>query len=92
MHTTPPDDMFTIEHDFDATIVTLMDDGGGAVSATLQEDVKIASFDDRIVVEQFDPTTNTAQKITLSISQIRDLAVALNLPEGVYRLDHPNDA
>jgi hypothetical protein len=73
--------MFTIEHEFDATVVTLVDEG----AAPLQEDVTINAFDDCVSVEQFDARQNVVQKITLSTSQLRDLAVALDLPEGPYR-------
>jgi hypothetical protein len=73
--------MFTIEHEFDATVVTLVDEG----AAPLQEDVTINAFDDCVSVEQFDARQNVVQKITLSTSQLRDLAVALDLPEGTYR-------
>ncbi|MFC4667101.1 hypothetical protein ACFO5X_00920 [Seohaeicola nanhaiensis] len=74
--------MFTIEHDFDATVITLVDEG----SSPLQEDVVIQSFAECITVEQFDPRTNQVMRITLSPEQARDLGAALNLPEGVYRL------
>ncbi|MCB1341613.1 MAG: hypothetical protein KDK24_11255 [Pseudooceanicola sp.] len=74
--------MFTIEHDFDATVITLVDEG----SAPLQEDVVIQSFAECITVEQFDVRTNQTMKITLSPEQARDLGAALNLPEGAYRL------
>ena len=74
--------MFTIEHEFDSTIVTLVDEG----SRFLQEDVTINAFEECVTVEQLDPRTSQMAKITLSISQLNDLSVALNLPEGVYRL------
>lgn len=74
--------MFTIEHDFDATVVTLVDEG----APHLQEDVTLNAFEDCITVEQYDPRTDKVMKITLSIGQARDLAAALNLPEGIYRL------
>ncbi len=74
--------MFTIEHDFDATIITLVDEG----RASLREDITIRAADDRVTVVQFDPDTETEQVVTLSLSQLRDLAAALNLPEGSYRL------
>ncbi|GGX65194.1 hypothetical protein [Tateyamaria omphalii] len=74
--------MFTIEHEFDATVVTLVDDG----AAPLQEDVVINSFAEVITVEQYDPRTDSVVKITLSPEQARDLAAALDLPEGVYQL------
>lgn len=74
--------MFSIEHEFDATVVTLVDDG----PAPLQEDVVVNAFAECVTVEQFDPRTDTVHKITLSMSQLRDMAAALNLPEGVYSL------
>jgi hypothetical protein len=74
--------MFTIEHEFDATVITLMDEG----EAPLQEDVIINSFAECVTLEQLDPRTDRIQKITLSPEQLRDLAAALDLPEGVYRL------
>ncbi|ETX15857.1 hypothetical protein OCH239_11790 [Roseivivax halodurans JCM 10272] len=72
--------MFSIEHDFDATVVTLVDEG----PAPLQEDVIVNSFEECITVEQYDPRTDSTMRITLSISQMRDLAAAIELPEGVY--------
>tara|TARA_B100001179_G_C18517170_1_gene371156 strand:- start:553 stop:792 length:240 start_codon:yes stop_codon:yes gene_type:complete len=79
--------MFTIEHDFDATVVTIVDEG----SVHLQEDVIINAFEDCVTVEQLDPHTDRLQKITLSMAQLRDLSAALNLPEGVYRLRRTED-
>lgn len=74
--------MFTIEHEFDATVITVVDEG----APHLQEDVVVQSFEDCVVIEQFDPRQNSVVRITLSMAQVRDLAAALNLPEGVYRL------
>ncbi|MCX7301839.1 MAG: hypothetical protein NTX73_15950 [Rhodobacterales bacterium] len=72
--------MLTIEHDFDATVVTLVDEG----AAPLQEDVIVCAFEDCVTVEQFDARTGEMMKITLSLTQVRDLGAALNLPEGIY--------
>lgn len=74
--------MFTIEHEFDATVVTLVDEG----AVHLQEDVVISVFDDCITICQTDPRTDQERTVTLSLSQARDLQAALNLPEGSYRL------
>lgn len=73
--------MFTIEHEFDATVVTLVDEG----PAPLKEDVTITAFEDCVTVEQYDPRTDAVMKITLSMPQIYELGAALDLPEGVYR-------
>lgn len=74
--------MFTIEHEFDSTVITLVDEG----DAPLQEDLVINAFAECVTLEQFDARTNKVQKITLSPEQLQDLAAALDLPEGIYRL------
>ena len=84
--------MFSIEHDFDATVITLVDEG----TPHLQEDITINAFEDCVTLEQLDPRTEEVQKITLSWTMLRDLEAALDLPEGVYRLrkaqgDGPED-
>ena len=74
--------MFSIEHGFDATVITLVDEG----SVHLQEDVTIEAYEDCVVIQQVDPQTDAPMRITLSLRQATDLAAALDLPEGVYRL------
>ncbi|MBL4626510.1 MAG: hypothetical protein JKY00_00445 [Roseicyclus sp.] len=73
--------MFTIEHEFDATIVTLVDEG----AAPLQEDVTISAFAECVTLQQVDPRTDQVRTITLSMAQVRDLGAALDLPEGAYQ-------
>ncbi|THH38373.1 hypothetical protein E4Z66_02035 [Aliishimia ponticola] len=74
--------MFTIEHEFDATVITLVDEG----SAPLHEDVKVEAFEDCVAIEQLDARTDRVMRIVLSPEQLRDLAAALDLPEGIYQL------
>ncbi|MEJ8563191.1 hypothetical protein QTO30_19570 [Yoonia sp. GPGPB17] len=74
--------MFTIEHDYDATVVTLVDEG----KAPLKEDVIINAFDDCVTIAQVDPRSDEVVRITLSLTQLRDLEAALDLPEGIYQL------
>jgi hypothetical protein len=74
--------MFTIEHDFDATVITLVDEG----KSHLEEDVTIQGFEECVTIEQFDPRRGEVVKIVMSMMQVRELAAALHLPEGVYRL------
>lgn len=78
--------MFTIEHDFDATIITLIDEAAPG-ARPLNEDVVILTFDDRVVVEQMSPDGDAVSRITLSIEQLDELRAALNLPEGNYRIE-----
>lgn len=79
--------MFTIEHEFDATVVTLVDEG----DAPLREDVTINAFEDCVTVTQVDTRTDMPVTVTLSMSQLRDLSMALDLPEGSYRLRREGD-
>ena len=78
--------MFTSEHDFDATVITLVDDGE---DLPLQEDVILNAFEDCVTIDQVDPRSDEVVRITLSLTQVRDLAAALDLPEGSYRLQRP---
>ncbi len=80
--------MFTIEHDFDATVVTLVDEG----DAPLKEDIVINAFEDCVTVEQWDPRLNEVRTLTFSLSQLRDLQAALDLPEGIYQLRPASEA
>ena len=73
--------MFTIEHGFDATSITLIDD----TTTHLLEDVNINAFEDFITIEQWDANRDQMHKVTISMNQARDLAAALDLPEGVYQ-------
>ena len=79
--------MFTIEHEFDATVITLIDEGHEG----LQEDITIIAFEDCVTLEQLHPVTEEPMIITLSITQLHDLAAALDLPEGSYRLERKRD-
>lgn len=72
--------MFTIDHEFDATVVTLLDE----VSAHRADDVTITIFDDSVTLEQLDSRTDRLARITLSMAQVADLRAALDLPEGSY--------
>ncbi len=76
--------MFTIEHEFDCTIITVLDEN----VATLKEDVVITSFDDCVTIEQFDPRSEQMQKVTLSLYQLQDLAASIHLPEGFYHIEN----
>lgn len=78
--------MFTIEHEFDATVITLIDEIGDG-QRPLFEDITIQTFDDRVILEQADPDGQTVARIVFSIDQLDELRAALDLPEGNYRLE-----
>ena len=82
--------MFTIEHDFDRTVITVIDEGDppppGRAAPPLRDDLTIVLTADRVTLEQHDPREDRVNRITLSMAQLRDIAAALHLPEGSYRL------
>ena len=73
--------MFTIEHEFDATVITLVDEG----STPLHEDVTVHATESAVLFNQYDARTDTTVTVRLSPEQLRDLVAAINLPEGIYR-------
>ena len=72
--------MFSIEHEFDCTVITILDEG----SNPLTEDISVTIFEERTALEQYDPISDRINKITFSNSQISDLVAAIELPEGFY--------
>ncbi|MBC9247270.1 hypothetical protein H4P12_11235 [Paracoccus sp. 11-3] len=78
--------MFTIEHDFDATVITLIDEAEPN-TRPLNEDIVIQSFDDRVIVEQMHPDGDEVMQVVFTIHQLTELRLALNLPEGNYRIE-----
>lgn len=74
--------MFTIEHQFDATVITLIDEGDGP----LHEDVVIEAHEAGVSLTQVDPDTDEVNVVHLSMHQLKELRAALDLPEGIYRL------
>lgn len=53
--------MFSIEHEFDATVITLVDEG----TAPLQEDVAVHAFEECVTIEQFDPRRDAVTRLSL---------------------------
>lgn len=60
--------MFTIEHEFDATVITLVDEGEDPRDY-LQEDITIQTPDDCVVLEQVDDQTDEINRIVFSHAQ-----------------------
>lgn len=79
--------MFTIEHEFDKSVITLVDED----KTPFLEDVVINTYEDRVSLSQWDAVKGEMVSITLSLSQVRDLEAALDLPEGIYRLRPAKD-
>lgn len=70
--------MFTIEHDYDCTVITSLDDGGN------YEDVEVALDETSVFIAQFIPGSNKRQVLELSFQQLKDILVSMDLPSGAY--------
>lgn len=75
--------MFSIEHEFDATVITLVDDSEAGDGPA--RDVTVSAFEECITLTQLDPRTEQPVQVTLTMAQVYDLVTALDLPEGVYQ-------
>jgi hypothetical protein len=73
--------MFTIEHEFDETVIKIVDEG----AQPLQGDLSIRIEDRIVTIEQINPVNDKVSSIRLSMHQVDDLRAALDLPEGIYR-------
>lgn len=72
--------MFSVEHEFDSTTVTVLDDGGE------EEDVAVILFDDVVYIRQYYEDTDMAAIISMTPKMFAELISAWNSPEGSYIL------
>ena len=78
--------MFSIEHKFNTTVITLGEEG----TTPLQEDVNVNGLEECITVQRYNLCHDHMQMVTLSIAQMHDLVAAISLPEGSIRAVRPN--
>jgi len=70
--------MFTIEHEFESTVITTLDQKGD------HEDVEIHLDEESIFIRQWSEELQTFDLIELSMQQLKDIITAVDLPEGAY--------
>jgi hypothetical protein len=70
--------MFSVEHEFDNTTVTILDDSGE------QEDVAVILFDDVVYIRQYVEDTDLASIITMTPKMFAEMIEAYNRGEGSY--------
>jgi len=71
--------MFTVEHDFADTIITVLDDTGHL------EDLEVMFDEYTVFFRQWDEVTGAFHVIEITTKQFKELQAALSLPEGAYR-------
>jgi len=70
--------MFSVEHEFDNTAITVLDDSGE------QEDVAVILFDDVVYIRQYVEDTDLASVVTLTPKMFAELIEAYNRGEGSF--------
>lgn len=70
--------MFSVEHEFDSTSITVLDDSGE------QEDVAVILFDDVVYIRQYVEDTDMASVITMSPKMFAEMIEAYNRGEGSF--------
>lgn len=70
--------MFTIETEFDYTVITTLDE------EDTFEDVEVVLDAEVVYIAQALPDSSTRQIIELTYQQFMDIVAALDLPDGAY--------
>lgn len=70
--------MFSVEHEFDNTTITVLDDSGE------QEDVAVVLFDDVVYIRQYVEDTDLASVVTLTPKMFAEMIEAYNRGEGSF--------
>lgn len=70
--------MFSVEHEFDNTSITILDDSGE------QEDVAVILFDDLVYIRQYVEDTDLASVVTMTPKMFAELIEAYNRGEGSF--------
>jgi hypothetical protein len=71
--------MFTVEMEFDETVVTVLDDDGHL------EDVKCHLMDDVVYFRQFNPVQDRDELIQITPHMWEELVAAFQSSEGAFR-------
>lgn len=70
--------MFSVEHEFDNTSITILDDSGE------QEDVAVILFDDLVYIRQYVEDTDLASVVTMTPKMFAEMIEAYNRGEGSF--------
>ena len=70
--------MFSVEHEFDRSSITVLDDSGE------QEDVAVILFDDVVYIRQYIEDTDMASVITMTPKMFAELIEAYNCSDGSF--------
>lgn len=70
--------MFTIETEFDYTVITSLDERGSF------EDIEVVLDEEVVYLAQAMPESNKRQILEITYQQFKDILIAIDLPDGAY--------
>ena len=76
--------MFTIEHEEDETIITILDEEGEL------EDVGVLMYEDRVFIRQWNEHRQQFDLIAMNADMYYKLMQAWTMPEGTYVIERKN--
>ena len=76
--------MFTIEHEEDETIITILDEEGDL------EDVGVLMYEDRVFIRQWNEHRQQFDLIAMNADMYYKLMQAWTMPEGTYVIERKN--
>ena len=76
--------MFTIEHEEDETIITILDHEGDL------EDVGVLMYEDRVFIRQWNEHRQQFDLIAMNADMYYKLMQAWTMPEGTYVIERKN--
>lgn len=74
--------MFTVEHEYDASVITSMDESG-----KYQDVEVIVAEDGDVYIRQFDEEFNAYEMIIITYQQFLDIYHGLNKHEGMFKIE-----
>ena len=73
--------MFTVEHEYDATIIRSLDETG------THEDVEVIMDDTIVYLRQWDVDLNKYEMVVMQYQQLLDIAASLHTTEGLHKIE-----
>lgn len=71
--------MYTVEFDFDKTVITIIDDTG------IHGDLDVHVLDNIVYIKQYSTALERENYISISPEQWEELITAIDSPEGAFR-------
>ena len=73
--------MFTVEHEYDSTVVTILDE------TDTHSDVQVILDDQVVYLRQWDEDLNKYEMVVMQYQQLLDLIACMHTTEGLHKVE-----